>query len=243
MGIDFESTGLDVKTERITEIGAALWDAITNRPLITVGLFLYDPATYAPLNAEVIRITGITDEMLKEFGTDPTKNLNWLDLFCKQHRVDFLVGHNSTHFDRPLLYAELDRLGVAAPTLRTLPWLDTMTDIPFVPEPDSRKLKYLAADHGFLNPFAHRAVFDILTTFQVLANYDIQDVIEYSKVPFVVVRAVVSFDDKQLAKDRKFSWEKIGDKTYSKCWVKRIKENQLDQLIKDCPFKVVQLKE
>ena len=243
LGIDFESTGLDTATDRITEVGLALWDCESQRPLVTIGMFLYDEKTYPKLPEEVVRITGITDEMLVEFGTDPTTNLKWLDSFCKEHRVDYLVGHNIAGFDRPLLFAELDRLGVAAPSLRTLPWLDTLSDIPFPTQPDSMKLKYLAGDHGFLMPFAHRAVFDVLTCLQVLSKYDIQQVIAHSQIPTVVVRAVVSFAEKDLAKAKRFSWEKLGDKTYAKCWVKNIKANVVEQFIKECGFPVVILKE
>jgi DNA polymerase III subunit epsilon len=128
---------------------------------------------------------------------------------------------------------------VAAPTLRGLPVIDTLTDIPFASEPDSRKLKYLAGDHGFLNPFAHRAVFDVLTMLKVLSHYPIDKVLEYAKAPMITIRAVVDFNNKDKAKARRFSWEKIGDKTYPKMWVKRIKEFQLEEEKKAmAPFQV-----
>jgi DNA polymerase-3 subunit epsilon len=243
LGLDFEATDKTPDTARITEMGVVLWETDGNRPLVTVGTFLYDKQTYGPLSEEVKRITGITDEMLEEFGTLPGPNLQWLDSFCKGHRVDYIVAHNGGNFDRPLLYAELDRLALACPQLRTLPWLDTLSDIPFASEPDSRKLKYLAGDHGFLNPFAHRAVFDVLTMMKVLSHYDIQKVIEYSKIPVLTIRAVVSFDQKELAKERKYRWENLGDRKYPKCWVKEIRENKLEEEIANSPFKVVVLKD
>jgi DNA polymerase III subunit epsilon len=203
-----------------------------------VGVFLYDEG-YPPLSEEVIRVTGITDDMLKEFGTSPKANLLWLEDFCRKHKIDYLCGHNSENFDKPLLLAELARHGVDAPTLKALPWIDTRTDIPFPTEPDSRRLKHLAGDHGFVNPFSHRAVFDVLTMLKVLSHYDINAVLEYQKIPFVTVRAMVSYDDRQLAKDQRFSWEKLGEKTYPKCWVKRIKANKLEEEKKSCKFQIV----
>jgi hypothetical protein len=42
-----------------------------------------------------------------------------------------------------------------------------------------------------------------------------------------------------LAKKQRFSWEKIGDKTYPKWWVKKIKANKFDEEKKACTFPIV----
>lgn len=243
LGIDFETTGLDTAKDRITEMGVALWDVPTQRPLMTVGTFLHDK-TYPPQSEEIVRLTGITDELLAEFGTDPAQNLRWLDGFCTKHQVEYLVAHNGENFDKPLLMAELARHGVEAPCLRSLPWIDTRTDIPFATEPDSRRLNHLALDCGFINPFAHRAVFDVLTMLRVLVHYPIQDVLAYQKIPFVVVRAMVGYEDREKAKKQRFSWEKIGEQVFPKQWVKKVKQNLLDQELASCKqagFQAVQI--
>lgn len=233
LGLDFETTGLDTATARITEVGAALWDVPTKRPLVTIGAFLHDP-TYPPQSDDIIRLTGITDAMLLEFGTEPGANLRWLDGFCAKHEVQYICAHNGENFDKPLLMSELARHSVETRCLRTLPWIDTRTDIPFPTEPDSRKLNHLAMDAGFINPFAHRAVFDVLTMLRVLSNYDINHVLEYQSIPFVVCRANVAYADRDKAKAQRYSWEKIGEKTYPKYWVKRVKLNLLDAEIAKC---------
>lgn len=243
LGIDFESTGLDVTKDRITEIGLVLWDVPTKRPLLTIGIFYHDE-TYPPLSAEIRELTGITDELLREFGTKPAENLAWLEAFGQKHEVRYLVGHGSENFDRPLLLSELDRASLSAPWLRAIPWIDTRNDLPFKKEPISRKLAHLALDAGFLNPFSHRAVFDALTTLKVFSQYDFEEILEHQKIPFVTCRALVSFNDKQLAKDLRYGWEKAGDKSYPKFWVKRVKENQLDQEIamaKNKGFEVIRI--
>lgn len=233
LGLDFETTGLDTSSARITEMGLALWDVPTKRPLVTVGAFLHD-SSYPPQSEDIIRLTGITDAMLSEFGTEPAANLRWLDGFCAKHQVKYIVAHNGENFDKPLLMSELARHSVEAGCLRALPWIDTRTDIPFASEPDSRRLNHLALDAGFINPFQHRAVFDVLTMLRILSNYDIKHVLEYQSIPFVTCRAVVSFNEKEKAKAQRFSWEKIGEKTYPKFWVKRIKLNLLDAEIAKC---------
>ncbi len=233
LGLDLETTGLDTSTSLITELGVVLWEVETKRPVMTVGVFLHDD-TYPKQTEEIIRITGITDDMLAEFGTDPAQNLRWLEGFCAKHKVEYLCAHNGENFDKPLLMANLTRYGVEAPTLRGLQWIDTRVDIPFASEPDSRKLKHLALDIGVINHFPHRAITDVLTMMLVLAHYDINAVLEYQKIPFITMRADVDFQRKELAKAQRYSWEKIGEKTYPKQWVKRIKENLLQQELEAC---------
>lgn len=233
LGLDFETTGLDTSTARITEMGAVLWDVDDKRPLVTIGTFFHD-GNYPTLSDEIIRLTGIKQWMLQEFGTEPGANLRWLQSFCAKHQVEYIVAHNGENFDKPLLMSELARHSVEDGCLRTLPWIDTRTDIPFAVEPDSRRLNHLATDAGFINPFAHRAVFDVLTMLRILSNYDIKHVLEYQSIPFVTVRANVGYADRDKAKAQRYSWEKIGEKTYPKFWVKRVKLNLLEAEIAKC---------
>ncbi len=246
LGFDAESTGLDTTKDRVTEIGLCLWDSDTRRPLTTHGIFLYDSAMEELFTEEtkamMLRVSGITSDVLHEFGQDPQASFLWMDEYCTKHRVEYLVGHGSENYDRPLLLAELDRHGLSAPTLRNLPWLDTRNDLPFAAEPDSRKLKHLALDCGFINTFAHRAVFDVLTMLRVLSSYPLEDVISYSKIPFIMVRAHVSYDDRQLAKDARFMWEKCGTKTFPKAWVKAIKADQLEKERAKYSFHIEEIK-
>lgn len=235
LGIDFESTGLDLNVDRIIEMGVCLWEVETKRPLVTVGVFLYDEVTYPPVKPDAFKTHGISLEMLKEFGTSPKQNLTWLEGFVRDHKPDVACGHNGGAFDKPLLQAELKRLGVTAPHLNALHWLDTRVDIPVKGE--STKLKYMAADHGFVNPFAHRAVFDVMTMLQVLSNYDLAEVVKTSKIPMVMLTARMTFNDpsfkakKDLVKKNKYQWD--SDK---KVWFKNVREPEVVVEMQLVPF-------
>lgn len=236
LGLDFETTGLDTGNDRIIEVGAVLWETDTKKPLVTFNYFLQSDKFIEP---DASKVNGITDEMLLEFGESPYSVFEDLDEFCRKHDVKYLVAHNAENFDKPMLMAELARHGeLYGDTLKSTPWIDTRTDIPFASEPTSRKLIHLAADLGFVNPFAHRAVFDVLTMLRVLSNYDINAVLEYQRIPFVTMQALVTYDERELAKEQRFSWEKIGDKKYPKMWVKRIKQNLLELEKSKCKFQV-----
>lgn len=238
LGLDFETTGLDVNQARITEMGLVIWDSMTHRPLVTVGVFLYSPEMDPLFTPDTVammeRVSGITPAMLKEFGTDPKRNLEWLDGYVKTHRIEAIVAHNGKEYDRPLLMAELARHGVPGETLKTVPWLDTKIDIPWATPPESNKLKHLALEQGFINPFPHRAVFDVLTMLKVLSQHKLEDVITHSKKATIIIRAVVPHPKqdngkgKDAAKAAGYRWQEVNHKQFPLCWVKAIKEDQLE---------------
>jgi DNA-dependent RNA polymerase auxiliary subunit epsilon len=76
---------------------------------------------------------------------------------------------------------------------------------------------------------------------RVLANYDINAVLEYQKIPFVTMQALVTYDERNLAKEQRFSWEQLGDKKYPKMWVKRIKKNLLELEKQNCKFQIKEI--
>lgn len=233
LGIDLETTGLDTSTARITELGYVLWDTDKKIPILLKGEYLYDD-TYPEITEEITRLTGIDLPTLQEFGTQPPQALEGLLRFCEKHQVQYCVAHNGENYDRPLLQAELKRYAYDFHRFKDIPWIDTRTDLPFASEPDSRRLKHLSGDHGFLNPFSHRAVFDVLTMLKVMSHYPMEEILAYQKIPFYTMRALVNFDHKELAKAQRYSWEKIGDKVYPKQWVKRIKQHLVPAEIEVC---------
>ena len=116
---------------------------------------------------------------------------------------------------------------------KPLPWIDTRFDIPYPKQMFIRNAEYVEAQHSLVNPFPHRAVFDVMTMLQLLAKYDIQEVAARSKSPTILVKAQVSKDDREKAKQRGYRWEK---ETTS--WVKHIKEIDLETERADAGFQV-----
>ena len=104
--------------------------------------------------------------------------------------VAFIVAHNGISFDKPIFYANATRWDMTAPL--ELPWADTMIDIPYDPSIQTKKLSYLAAEHGFLNPFPHRAVFDVMTMLKMIQDYDMEWLLKLSKEPLVTLIAATT---------------------------------------------------
>lgn len=228
--LDFESTWtnpVNPKAALITEIGAVLWDTEERKPLDLMNELVWD-SEYPESPPELTELTGITDSMLKSYGIPPVYALERLNKFAAESEA--IIAHNGTFFDEPLYMANCDRFGVE-PESRL--WIDTRTDVDYPGHIKTRKLVHLAAEHGFANPFSHRAVFDALTMMKVLDNYRFEEVLQKAKEPLNVVIAKVSFQDKDLAKQRGYAWD--GE---SKVWWKHLKESDSIKEANEAPFTV-----
>lgn len=222
LGLDFESTGLDTQEARIIEIGAVIWDTDIHTPILMKSMIV-NPGV--PIPPVIEKLTGLTNDIVTKFGMPLDQAIAELNYMCIKAGPRFAVAHNAFGFDRPLLNAELARHNLKAPNLEPLPWIDTRQDLPFEVEPESRKLKHLALDAGFINYFPHRAVFDVLTTLKVMSEFTMESIEAYQKIPIVTLRIMASYEQRQIAKDLRYSWERAGEKTYTKCWVKLVREN------------------
>jgi DNA polymerase-3 subunit epsilon len=220
LGLDLETTGLDFDKDKIIEIGYVVKDWGNPRPL-------HIGCDYVTGKMPIGSYTGhgITQEILDLAGIFLSKAVSKLEATIDLFRPDYIVAHNGEAFDKPFLMGKLVLEEV--PSLRAIPWLDTKEDVPYPEHFVSRRLGHLAMEYEFLNPFPHAALFDVMTMFKVLEKQDLSKVIERSKSPSVVLRAMVSFQDKDQAKQRRYNWEKVGDKVYPKCWVKKVKECDL----------------
>lgn len=235
--VDFESTGRNTQNDRIVELGYALVEVGQHVPLLTYSAFLYDKS-YPSLTKEVTAVHGITDEMLKEFGSEPVWELSAFARMCES--VDYVVSHNWNRFDGPLLRAETSRLIQlpGAPCFENFEVIDTLEDIPYHNRVNSRKLEHLAVAHGFVPLFPHRAIYDVLTLVKIFNQYDFKTILDYRSRPWCVIKADTNYDQRQLAKDAGFRWQEIDDKVYEKSWVKKIKLDTLEQERERCPFQI-----
>jgi DNA polymerase III subunit epsilon len=203
LGIDIETSGTDPKVDRIIEIGCVLYDWDTKMPMQMLSE-LIDPAMETPewqLPQEITEITGITLSALDKYGRyekDVLAQVNDMAQFA-----DYAVAHFGNDFDRPFLVEAYQRTSMP---MFGQGFLDTSIDVKYPDRIKTRNLRHLAAEHGFLNPFSHRAVFDVLTMLNVMSGYDIDAIIARSQEPTLFVQALVSFEEKELAKERGYHW-------------------------------------
>lgn len=237
LGLDLETGGefsAPAEQNFITELAMVLWDTEFNQP-VDIYSVLIDQER--PVSADSQQYTGISDALLQRHGVKADIRLiNPIKALIA--KADFIVAHNGRDFDRPLLEAFFRQQSHSLPKKE---WIDTLTDVDYPKNCASRNLTYLAGFHGILNSFPHRAVTDVLTMLTILARYDIEQVIGNSRSPRLVVKAEVSYDDREKAKAKRFSWESAGKEgvRYPKSWVRIIRESDLAKLKEECDFPLV----
>jgi DNA polymerase-3 subunit epsilon len=213
----------------ITEIGLVLWDSEFQQPVEWLSVLLRPDE---PVSAESAEATGLSDALLARHGRpwdirtlQPIANL--------MQKADYVVTHNGREGDRMMLERAFSRFGLKMPTI---PWLDTQYDIDYPRACTGRQLIYLAGFHGLLNHFQHRAIGDVMTLLAILRHYDLAQVIANSQRKWLIVQANVQYDERDKAKEKGFRWQSDGGRYYEKCWVKRIRDDQLPGLQAVCDF-------
>lgn len=209
--VDVETTGINPEHDRIIELGVLEFAVIAGEtPKITRMMsYLADPE--APLSQEIIDLTGLTDALLKG------QSLPLTYLRALFGKASILVAHNAA-FDR----AFVERAGLVdgdgppwACTLRHINWRKHGYQ-------GSHALTYLAADHGFINPFPHRALFDCATTFKLMAPHFAELLQRSLEREYLVSAEHSPFETKDALKARGYRWD--GER---RVWCKLVAESEL----------------
>lgn len=228
LALDLETNALVVSIARPTQIGVNLYStefakSISSKEDLT---YQYD---YPPMLQEAEAVSGISADLLKKFGKHPREVLK--NLLPVIEDADFLVGHNCTNFDKPILEHEFKRHRLELPEKV---WLDTSTDLKFAPNITSRRLIHLAVEHGIQVDISktHSALYDATLSLELLLKYDLNETIERAKSPMVKVIAEISREKNDLVKRKRFMWD-----PEKRVWHKTIKEFDLQKFLEDCNFK------
>jgi DNA polymerase-3 subunit epsilon len=228
LGVDFETSGLCVETDKIIEIGAVLWDTDLKAPVFMQSDLLNHGVN---IPEEITLLTGITTEMIEDYGVPPEEAVDKLQRLIKT--CNAVCAHNGSRFDRPMYEAHLRRMDI--PWVDK-PWIDTYIDIDYPERIKTRKLVHLAAEHNFLNPFAHRAVFDVLTMLRVADSYEWVETLRLAREPVVTLKAIVTFAEKDRAKERGYQWD-----ASTKSWLKTLKQSRADLEKTEAPFQTLEV--
>lgn len=109
---DTETTGVDVRHDRVVELGAVCIESGTQTAVRKMRI---DPQV--PIPKEASDIHGIRDEHVRgkpTFASVAPRFVEYLNghAFASAAQVPWLCGYNATGFDGPLLNAELERVGL-----------------------------------------------------------------------------------------------------------------------------------
>lgn len=209
--LDLETTGIDPENDRIIEIALLEFGVESDKePVISRGFSaVEDPGV--PVSDEILKITGITREILAG------QKIDWDYVRGFLANASIVIAHNA-EFDR----AFLERSGQLKDL--KLHWGCSRRHIDWKKHGfRTTALNYLAADHGFVNSFAHRALFDCATTFRVVSAY-LPELIARSYEREYLIKAVSSpFESKDVLKQRGYYWN-----PEARIWERTIPESQLE---------------
>lgn len=233
--IDLESNGPDPELCAVTEFGWVIRDTEVAKPLSTKAHMLLGVKDMDP---EAGRITKISLELLERCGITREEVLDDFRKDVERHKPEYIVAHNWHRFDGPLLnrFIRVD----GKPIVELPPAIDTLEDLPDESYEfyRNRTLVDMCTDREFLNPFPHAALFDCMALDKLLKYEDMEKVAARSRVPSVTVFADVSFQNKDLAKERGYYWQNLRGVVYPKKWVKRMKKDMVPLEQENCPFNV-----
>ncbi len=223
---DFETTGLDRLQDRVLEVGALLYTTTQKRVMMAEQFFVDNDVA---IPAEATDCNRIKKPMIDKFGLTSPDGLARLQNYFDM--ADTIAGKNILEFDMLFYHNWCIR---EQQEQITKPMIDIETDLPGVV---SKKLGYMAADDGFLNPFPHAALPDAWTTLRLIENRlekpGLDAIMVRAASPRVTVKAHVSYDDNHKAKKRGYKWN--SDR---KVWYKNMKEMDLELEGKEAPFNI-----
>ncbi len=211
--LDTETSGVNAQKDEVIEIGIRLFRFHKESGQILskeegYGA-LQDPGF--PLSAEITRITGITDEMVKGQAIDWERAHRLLDA------AQIVVAHNAG-FDRPFVDPRLplSQKKIWGCSFRQIDW--AAKGFP------SQKLEILAIYHGFFC-HAHRALADADTLLQLLGMESpvdgtvyLKELLQNAKRRLAHVFATYSpIETKDMLKARGYRWD-----TEKRVWSKLV---------------------
>lgn len=195
LGIDLEGInynlleeGVNLKKDRVIEIGAVLWDCHFNQPIKFLSELVNEPDRLS-ISEEVEELTGINDNMLDMWGHPKDQIPEVLARLTELvEKADAIMAHNGAMYDKPMILAMYERFGLSFPNKL---WIDSAQHIEFPQTIPGKSMPILEHAHGFINPFPHRAVTDVLAMFKIASNYSFQRMYQLANSPIVQLIAVL----------------------------------------------------
>ncbi|MEZ4743477.1 MAG: 3'-5' exonuclease [Bdellovibrionota bacterium] len=210
--VDLETTGLDPVKDKIIEIGLVEFAVESSKNPVISNIYgaLEDPKV--SLSPEIVKITGLEDKYLEG------QCIDWGIVQKYFDRSSVVIAHNMS-FDRSFLQQRQEL------NLSTAHWACSKKHIDwFAHGFKTRALNYLAADHGFVNSFAHRAVFDCATTLRLITPY-LSELIETSYEHEICFSAVgAAFEKKDILREHGYRWN-----PEVRVWQKSVFEKKADE--------------
>lgn len=221
--IDTETTGLDLVDDEIVEIGLIAFTYDNNDQFVRViGVFdaLREPEN--SMSDDAVKITGITNEMLKG------KKIDLDRLEAVVSRASLIIAHNAA-FDRPMC----EKLSVV---FKEKAWACSATEIPWKQIGyEGVKLGYLLYQSGLFHS-GHRALEDCYALLNVLCvkqkenKYGLQLLLSSARETRFIIEVSSPFELRGFFKGRGYRWRSQPTRQWYKDVPEQILEVELGEI-------------
>lgn len=194
--LDTETTGLDPSVDRCIEVAVCLYDLERACPLFSyASLIPADSNAAEPTNRIPASVLSSISWMPEPWGT-----------------VQFLVEDAPDVVAIMAHRAEFDRGFVPSAIRDARPWVCSKFHVAWPNGKPGDHLTHLALAHGIGVVHAHRAMSDVDTLARLLTRVHemgtpLVPLIDRAMRPRTKVQALVSYDDRELAKSAGFAWD------------------------------------
>ena len=184
--VDTETQGFDPQKHRVLEIGAVWW-SVRFRTILAAWSELCQAPDNPAEHVNRIPAAALTYGLTFEQAIEGLKS--------RASRADAIVAHRAS-FDSSFV-----------PDLGK-PWICSKFDVPWPRSAPGDGLAYVAIAHDVPIVSAHRALADCLLLARCFeAVDDVPGLLALAMRPRATFRAIVSYDDRELAKKAGFRWQ------------------------------------
>lgn len=214
MIVDTETTGLDLRTDEVIELGFLLvaYKDHELQYVMDFGNEMREPDRRIPKDIQAL--TGITPEMVKGKRISKENVLSALSI------ANIVIAHNAA-FDRPIcerLFREFAEK----------PWACTLTEISWKKHGfESSKLKYLVMENGYFFE-GHRALDDCVAL-EVLLNKKsprgesfFRELMDSARQTSFIFRVQAPYEVRQIMKSFGFRWSSFESRAGGE-WLKTVR--------------------
>lgn len=215
--IDLETTGLDYKVDKITEIGIIQFsfsESLSIGDVLACYTSLQDPEK--PLSNFITKLTGLSDKDLKG------KSIDWILVENLIRESEFVICHNAD-FDRKFL--ETDVPDFVKKTVSGKPFACSKNDINWMGKGiQSDKLEFINFKLGFFYS-AHRAINDCWAVYNIIQKQSALSLPVFPELysrlgvtDYVILAEGNVTKHKDLLLRRRYQWSDGSQYINEVCW-------------------------
>lgn len=212
--LDTETTGPDPDKDQCIEVAVCLYDLVAAAPVATFSSLIRAESNTA------FDVNRIPVDILKD--ATPA-DVVWKRVAIFAETADVFLAHR----------ADFDRGFTPEPLRSSRPWVCSKFHVEWPEGKLGDHLLHLALAHGIGVVHAHRAYSDVDTLSRLLTRvaekHDLQEMFRLAMRPRKKYAAIVSYDDREKAKQAGFAW--VPER---KAWEREMVAEDVEKL----PFKV-----